>query len=462
MQVRLKTKLSLAFLLVSLIMVAMISLLANYFLTNQFKAYAISKQTQKISGIAALLASRYADWGYRWDSGGIETIGVNSLGEGLLLRLKDLDGQVLWDARQHNNGMCTMILASIAQTMTDQNNQFQGGYVEETVPVVLNQIRIGSVDVGYYGPYFYTPADIQFLRTLNQLLLAAALLAMLASIGLGLILARQLTRPMDRVIEATRNIAQGQYVKRIREKSNTKEIAELTRSVNSLAETLGKQEKMRRQLTADVAHELRTPLAILQSHLEAMIDGTWPADQNRLESCHGEVVRLAGLVGGLEKLTLLEQENLLLHRESFDLADLLQKIVTNFQNDFSRKSVGLILETGPLPITADADKLSQVLINLLANALQFTNAGGEVRVMGAAADHVVQITVADSGIGIGPDDLPHIFERFYRTDKSRSRHTGGSGIGLTIARAIVEAHDGTLTVQSVPDQGSRFIVTLPG
>jgi two-component system sensor histidine kinase BaeS len=461
MKIRLKTKLILSFLLVTLILVSFISVLANYFLDDQFKAYAINKQNQKISGIVDLFTSRYVDWGNQWDASGIESIGVNTLSEGMLLRLKDQNGAILWDAQVHNNGMCTMILASVAQTMQAQNSNFQGGYVEKSYPILSGSQQIGTVDIGYYGPYFYTEADVRFLNTLNTLLLSAAFVAMILSVILGVILARQLTQPITRVIETARKIAGGKYSDRISEKSNTKEIAELTTSINGLAETLGQQENLRKQLTSDVAHELRTPLAILQSHLEAMIDGTWTADLERLENCHGEVVRISKMVSDLEKLTQLEQENLILDKTQFDFAALLQRIVTNFQGDFRRKQVELVFDASPATILADVDKMSQVFINLIANALRYTPAGGQVTVRSKVHNQAVEVVVSDTGIGISEADLPHVFERFYRADKSRTRQTGGSGIGLTIVKSIVEAHQGEVTVQSKPGQGSQFMVTIP-
>lgn len=461
MKIRLRAKLTLALLIVTLSMIAFVSILANIFLTNQFREYAINKQNQKISGIIDLFSSRYADWGNRWDVNGIESIGVNTLSEGLLLRLKDSSGAVLWDAQVHNNGMCMTILANIAQTMQSQNNNFQGGYVEDTYPIISNNMQIGSVDIGYYGPYFYTEVDIKFLNTLNSLLLAAAFISMLISIVLGIVMAKQFTRPITSVIETAQSIAGGKYIDRISEKSNTIEISELTTSINYLAETLGKQETLRKQLTSDVAHELRTPITILQSHLEAIIDGTWKADQPRLERCHIEVVRMSKLVGDLEKLTLLEQNNLVLHRKRFDIADLLLQIVTDFQIDFNFKNVALVLDANEDMIFADADKLSQVFINLIANALKYTNTGGLVTIKTTSSQQVVEIIVSDTGIGILQEELPFIFERFYRTDKSRTRDTGGSGIGLTIVKSIVEAHNGTVSVWSEPGKGSRFTVIIP-
>ncbi len=461
MKIGLRTKLIAAFLIVTLTMVALVSLLANNFLSNQFQAYAIDKQQQQISSLVELLTSRYVDWGNRWDAAGIETIGVNTLGQGMMLRLHDQQGSVLWDAQVHNNGMCSTMLANYAQTMQAQNINFQGGYVEESYPINVDRQQVGSVDIGYYGPYFYSTADVQFLKTLNQLLLLAAFIAMLISVALGIILARQLTRPITSVIATAQQIAGGKYIDRISAKSNTREIVELTTSINSLGATLGQQENLRKQLTADVAHELRTPLTILQSHLEAMIDGTFAADQTRLENCHAEVVRISKLVGDMEKLTEMDQDNLTLNRARLDLAALLQRVVDNFQSQFASQQVKLTLTASPEFIEGDEDKLSQVMINLLANALKYTPAGGKVEVVLTSDPQQVSVAVSDTGTGISPADLPNIFERFYRTDKSRTRSTGGAGIGLTIVKSIIDAHNGAIDVISTLGQGSQFTITLP-
>lgn len=461
MKLGLRFKLSLAFFLVAVLLFAVLSILANFFLEKQFKEYVLDKQEQRNSDIVTLLASRYHDWGGKWDANGLEDIGVNTLGDGLMLRVHDSSGNVLWDAHIHDNGMCASILTHMAQNMETLNHNFQGGYEEKTYQITVNDLQVGSVDVGYYGPYFYTDIDIQFLNTINSLLLWAAVAAAGASIILGIVLARQLTRPIAKVIATTQNIAKGDYEDRIHEESSTKEICELTSSVNSLAETLGNQEKLRKRLTADVAHELRTPIATLQSHLEAMIDGTWEADPERLGSCHEEVVRISKLVGDLEKLTRYEGENLALNYGNFDLAALLQRIMTNFQSEYKNKDVALTLDAPNTPMEADEDKICQVFINILSNALKYTPAGGKVDIRLYSSERFAEVRVSDTGMGIGSEDLPYIFERFYRTDKSRTRASGGSGIGLAIVRAIVEAHHGDIRVDSQPGKGSTFIVIFP-
>ncbi len=461
MKLSLRARLSTAFIVVALVLFVLISLLANFFLDKQFKEYTIHKQDQRIGEAARQIAAQYQAWGGRWYTAGIENIGVNLLGEGLIIRVKDADGRTVWDARVHNNGMCTAILENMAKNMQEYKPDFKGDYTEKNYPLASDGLAVGSVDIGYYGPYFYSDTDIQFLGTLNSLLLIAAAVSLVLCLLLGAFMARRLTRPIERVIHATGKIAGGDYADRIHEKSNTKEIIELTGAVNSLAGTLGDQEKLRKRLTADVAHEFRTPLATLQSHVEALIDGVWEPDSERLTSFHEEIARLAKLVGELEKLSSFEAENMALHKQPLDLAALLKRIAVIFGQDFKDKGVALALHAQEMTVEADKDKLSQVFVNLINNALKFTPAGGSVEIELQKTPDAAVVTFKDTGCGIPEKDIAHIFERFYRTDRSRSRKTGGFGIGLTISQAIMQAHGGGISVSSEQGKGSVFTVSLP-
>lgn len=457
----LRVKLSAAFVAVTLLLFLLVGVLANLLLERQFRQYVISNQDKMITDTVSLISTRYNDWGDRWDVGGVETIGMNALSGGLIVRLTGADGAVVWDARTHNGGMCAALLEHMAGNMQSYSSSFKGGYTEKQYPINVNGVLVGTAAIGYYGPYFFTDTDLNFLATLNNLLIWAAAASALASLAFGIFMARRLTRPIGSVVKAARHIASGDYAGRVPHTSNTAEIVELTNTINSLAETLGAQDALRKRLTADVAHELRTPLATLQSHLEAMIDGVWQADAQRLASCHEETVRLSRLVGDLEKLSNVEREDMSLDLKRIDLAVLVKRIVTNFESQFRDKGIKLSFEAEELFIQADEDKLSQVFINLVSNALKYTNSGGKVMLTAVSAEEQAVIKIADSGIGIPQEDLKHIFERFYRTDKSRSRLTGGSGIGLTIAKAIVEAHHGSISVESKLDEGSVFTVRLP-
>ena len=380
----------------------------------------------------------------------------------MIIKVVDSSGNVVWDARVHDNEHCRRILSHMEDNMSSRYPNWKGGYVENVYPVSTNRLgEAGQVIIGYYGPYFYSDSDLAFINTMNRLLVGVGVFSLLLSILVGSVMAKRLSAPISRVITTARMISKGYFGDRITEPSSTKETAQLTETINNLAETLENQEALRKRLTADVAHELRTPLTTLQSHIEAMIDGIWEPDSERLKSCHEEIMRINRLVGDLEKLSRYESENLILTRTSFNISELIRNIIRNFENDFAGKDIDIKFIGGDETINADKDKISQVIVNLLSNALKYTPKGGEVQVSVKSFDESVEITVKDTGEGIPPVDLPHIFERFYRADKSRNRLTGGAGIGLTITKAIIDAHKGSIRVKSKVNEGTEFTVTLP-
>ncbi len=461
MRYSLRTKLSLSYVLVALLLVAVISFITNFLLEKQFKDYIMQQQGQRNKDTVSLVSQQYKGGEAGWDKTGIESIGVSALAQGIIVKVRDSSGQIIWDATVHNNGTCSTMLAHMAQNMASRYPNFKGGYVEASYPVTRNFTQIGSVDIGYYGPYYFNDNDLAFINTLNKMLVSVGIFSLIFALLLGEFMARRLSMPISRVIASARQISKGYFDDRISDKSNTKEIGQLTTTINDLAENLKMQETLRKRLTADVAHELRTPLATLQSHLEAMIDGIWKPDTERLKSCHEEIMRINRLVGDLEKLARYESENLILSKTYFDISELIHHIVNNFETDFAGKGIGISFKVADEKINADKDKVSQVMVNLISNALKYTPQGGSVEIHVKGSDTEAEIGVKDTGLGIPPEDLQHIFERFYRADKSRNRMTGGSGIGLAIVKAIVEAHKGSVTVRSELGKGTEFTVILP-
>ncbi|MHB1452348.1 MAG: sensor histidine kinase [Saccharofermentanales bacterium] len=461
MKVSLRTRLSIAFISVALILIIMISVFLNFFLKNQFKNYTIGRLEDRISTAIQSVKAEYNNDKGTWDTEGIQNIGLAALGEGLIVRLTDQSDISIWDAMEHNNGMCLAVMESVASNMTTYNRNFNGTFEEKSFDVESGGDIVGHLYIGYYGPYFYSESDIIYLLSLNRFLMIAAAVSFILCILLGGIIARNLTRPISGVVKAAGAIAAGDYDSRITGTTGTLELDELTESINSLADTLQSQNALRKRLTADVAHELRTPLATLQSHTEAMLDGIWKPELSRIRSCHEEIVRMSGLVSELEALTRLEAQSGPLDYSEVDLGDLLMGVKNNLENDFIRKNISLVLTGDSVKLHADKDKLKQVFINLLSNALRYTPEGGKTEIAMAASNDEVRIDITDTGIGIPEEDLPLIFERFYRTDQSRSRDTGGFGIGLTIAKSIVEAHGGRIEVRSTPGTGSTFSVILP-
>ena len=294
--------------------------------------------------------------------------------------------------------------------------------------------------------------------------------SVLASGAASLFVARRIVKPLRGMIATSRGIAAGHYHDRI-EVSDDYEIGDLATSLNSMAATLEHTEQQRQELIGNVAHELRTPLTTIKGYMEGLIDGIVPADDATFALIGEEADRLSRLVHDLQDLSRIEESGVALHIRPALVGDIIGGTVQKMRPQCEAKGVTLTAAEAPgTPrVLADHDRIQQVLLNLVDNALHYTPAGGSIRVeagvgpreTGAGDEPPVRIVVVDTGVGIPPEHLPHVFTRFYRVDKSRSRRAGGAGIGLTIARRLTEAHGGTLTAESEPGHGSRFTITLP-
>lgn len=460
----LRTRLTLSYVLVAMLGVLLVSALANGVLETSFRRYMEESLARRAQQVAGLLGDQAAADG-TWNEGAVSAIGMNALEQGMIVRVADLSGKAVWDATLHNNGLCQEMIAHMAQNMASRYPNWRGIYTERSYPVRAGFREVGAATIGYYGPFFLNDEDLAFINALNRLLLWVTLAVLAIALGTGLFMARGIAVPLGRVVAATEKIAGGNLDVVVSEKSRVREIAGITAAVNDLARSLKAQESLRRRLTADVAHELRTPLATLQSHLEALMDGVWPADQERLRGLHEEILRINRMVKDLENLARYESDSLALEKGDTDLDALVRGIATNHEPQFRRKGVGLRFAPSGAPggarATVDPDKISQAVINLLSNSLKYTAAGGSVETRVSLGEDAAEITVSDTGVGIGPEDLPRVFERFYRADTSRARATGGTGIGLSIARAIVEAHGGSIRATSEPGKGSVFTIRLP-
>lgn len=297
--------------------------------------------------------------------------------------------------------------------------------------------------------------------TLTSALLASLPLALLVAAVTALPSARRVVRSVGLLSEGSRALASGRYERRLPEEGND-ELTDLARSFNRMAAALGQVEQERTDLITNVAHELRTPIAALRGYTEALADGVMGPQAAR-EALQREVSALERLARDLSLVSRVESGNLELHVSTFPPADLLQAARERFEGAYDEKGVVLGVQVTPdLPqVRADFGRAAQVLANLLTNALRHTPPGGQVTVGAALEGTSVQFFVADTGGGIAAEHLPRVFERFYRVDAARSRGEGGSGVGLTIARGLVERMGGQISAESTPGQGSRFAFTLP-
>jgi len=302
-----------------------------------------------------------------------------------------------------------------------------------------------------------------FQASFNEALIWAVLAAAGVAILVSLLFSRRIIAPLRAMMSASQRIAAGHFDERV-QMSGTDELGQLAGRFNQMAEQLEQVESMRRRLIGDVAHELRTPLAAIQGSMEGLVDGVLPATPETYGQIHAEAARLSRLVDDLQELSRVEARAYELDLQPVE-ADVLVKTVTKrLGRQFDEKRVTLASSLSPVPmrLLADEDRIVQVLTNLVGNALQHTPEGGQVTITAVRVGLEASIRVLDTGGGIPPEHLPHIFDRFYRVDKSRSRPNGGSGIGLTIAKHLVEAHGGKIWAESDgAGKGSVFTFTLP-
>lgn len=440
--------------------VGLISLVANTYIQTQFQDYVMKRQDKQVNEIVALIKMQY-EQDRKWDTDYLARIGMNALQNGMIIEVSDIRNQLIWSATEHNNGLCEAMITSMRSNMHSYSGNWHGDYQEKTYPIKSSNVKVGAVTIGYVGPYYFADEELIFVKALNTLFIIIGSASLILAVILGIIMSLRISRPLNQIAKKASLLSQGKFKEKLNDTTNTKEIDVLIETINDLSEALENKEKLRKQLLQDVAHELRTPLTSVQGHMEAMIDGIWAMDKNRLSSCYDEIIRIRRLIGSIEDLSGLENENVLLHKENFDLSKLIIRVLNNYENDFFAKNIEVIYLADEQNVYADQDKMSQVINNLLSNALKYSTEGGKIIIETSEDMQKTEVRINDTGIGIGEADLPHIFERFYRVDKSRNHKTGGVGVGLTITKAIIEAHNGTITAESKVNEGTVFTIILP-
>lgn len=328
-------------------------------------------------------------------------------------------------------------------------------------PVEVNGERVGTV-LTDDQPLFRSQAEQRYLARTQQALLWGAAGAVIVALGLGLVLARSLTRPLHELAQASRAMATGDLRQEVPVRTQD-ELGALAAAFNQMSHDLARANTLRREMTADIAHELRTPLTVLSGYLESMRDGTLTPTPTRLGLMDQEVQTLKRLVNDLRVLALADAGELTLHRGPVAPATLLERLAAAFAHPAQQQNVQVQVQAAPdLPeVEMDGERMVQVLSNLVANALRHTPEGGVITLAAALQAGALELTVADTGVGIPPEILPNIFERFFRGDKSRQQTDGELGLGLAIARSLVTAHGGLIRAESEPGRGARFVITLP-
>ncbi len=438
-------RLLLSFLLVIAVTLGMAALFVSRAASAELERFQAQNEAIRSERLRAMLAEQYAEH-QRWHAA--QTI-LERIGEIYSQRVVVVNnrGQVVGDSRRTLMGR--VILPHMGS--------------ELELPVVGPGGNMGTMLVNP-DPL---PGDTQAplpeanLPSINRFLIWSGLLTVGLAAVLTFLLSRRILAPVEGLSRAAKALARGEFSRRVSVTSRD-EVGELGRTFNAMAAELATTEEMRRSLVADVAHELRTPLSNIRGYLEGIRDGVVTANPGTLASMHEEVLLLTRLIDDLQELALAESGQMDLYLQPCDLADLTRRAAAGVQPNAESKGVTVTTDmAGEAPVNADPERIGQVLRNLLANAVNYTDSGGSVRVVLRRMEGLAQVSVEDTGPGIAETDLPHVFERFYRVDKSRSRSTGGVGLGLTIARRLVEAHGGSMAVVSAVGEGSTFSFTLP-
>jgi signal transduction histidine kinase len=429
--------------------IVLVTVVTIYFFVSERIAvevedYAIRYQQYLSTQIRSRLYIFYLQQGLSWD-------GVQSYVEdtadvtGTRIILAAGNGTVMGDSARELIGM----------NYTDAS--------KSPIELTWNQEVVGRAYINPDpGAEEYVAPFVRLSASINRSLLLGGSLAIGIGLLLTFILSRRLMSPIGVLAEVARRLGRGDLSQRVRLQGEG-EIASLAEAFNSMADDLEYAEQLRRNMVADVAHELRTPLSNIQGYLEAIRDGMVEPDAAVIRSLSEETALLSRLVNELQELSLAEAGELKLIFQAEDIAGLIKQAATSWQPQLTAGEIALSLEVRNdlPPVDIDWQRVNEVLHNILENAVAHTRRGGAIKIAASQKGKWVEVSVSDTGEGIPAEDLPHIFERFYRVDKSRARATGGSGLGLTIARRLVEAHGGTIVVQSKLGEGSSFSFTLP-
>ena len=433
-RVGLRERLAFALAAVAVLSVAVATVLADAGLDSRLNQFARERLQTAATHTAELATGLYGAQG-RWTPGVVTELGHLAEMNGYRLAVLDSGGRLLGPGS----------LPPIPRA---------------THPVTVGGHVVGTVTVAPVQGQVLTGEDRSLHARLNRLHLLAGGLALLLGLLAAVLLAPALARPLRRLTESARRMQRGELDVRVAP-AGAPELRELGQAFNRLAETLEHLEQIRRDAAADVAHELRTPLAGIVSRIEAAQDGVLPDEHANLEAMHTEALRLARLIEDLGKLAEAQQPGLTLKKEPIDLRELVDERARIYTDQLQAKGIVLEERLGAASAYGDRGRIVQIVDNLLSNALRYTDAGGTVSIELSQRDGEAQLDVSDTGIGIAGEDLPYIFERFWRGERSRARRTGGAGIGLAIVSELVRAHGGRVDVESKPGEGSRFRVTLP-
>ncbi|WML37344.1 ATP-binding protein [Clostridium sp. OS1-26] len=444
-------KLSIILLVCSVLATVLTAIFVNFTINNKFNQYMVDIQNKRNERIVQYFQEVYKR-DKQWTKESGREMEHEAFMSNYCLTLLDANKKLVWtmdpnDIREKNH--LTMI-----------NDKEKGVYNTINLPIRYNGKIVGYVGIGQYSSVLLSSEDINFKLSINKGIAASIILTLIIVIFTSLYFSKQFSVPIREVSDISVNLSRGDYNTRSNAKTDILELENLKDSINTLGEKLKQQDLLRRRLVSDISHEIRTPLNILQNNLEAMIDGIFPVNTEQLTALNDEVIRFGKLLNNLNVLKESEAEGILLNKEKVSIDELIASVCDDFTIVLKEKNIELTYNlkyNENYIILGDRDKLKQVFINILSNAVKFTNENGKIWVNLTKNKNEIIVSIRDTGIGISKKDLPFIFERLYRGDKSRNK-IDGSGIGLTIVKNILTFHSASINVESEVNKGSTFTI----
>ena len=438
------------------------ALFVNATIHTEFKNY-IEDNIQKTSGIIVRQLEEIYDNEGSWNETLEESLLTDTQIGKFSVAILNPDKELIWGKTKEE----------LAQEIEDleypffylpQMMQFKDKiYTFQDIPIESEKYGLVCyARIWYFPSWLLSTSDIDFQAGINRSIIWSGLIALVCFASIGAYITRLFTKPIYAIARTSVDLAEGKYYTRYNKHSSIKEIENLRHSMNYLAQKLDEQDTLRRKLISDVSHEIRTPLHILQSNLEAMIDGIYPIDEDQMQVLYQEVVRFGSLLSNLDKLKNIEDSTTDLHKQELYMNSCIKEVYNVFKIVAKERHIHFKLDlkqTDHVTVYADYNALKQILMNLFSNAFKFTEEGS-IRVYTTIEEKMVCMYIEDTGIGISKEDLPYIFERMYRGDKSREKYEG-SGIGLTMVKKLITEHQGKVEVLSEEDKGTTMIIKLP-
>lgn len=464
---KIQTQLIVSYILLAIIIVTFIGSLLNISIKQGFENYVIGKHDEKVETLIHNLEYSY-DISEGINLNDVTHLGVEAIEHGLIIELHDTKNMLLWSANEHNSGLCETMINNVKDNMFDHYSGWDGEYIEETYELHSSSEIYANLTIGYLGPYYFNEEELFFLSRINKVIIGVAILALILSIIIGILNATSITTPIKKIIYFQnlmlnkKNDIIPQYDK------GAQELYSLFESTQLLESRIRDQESLRKQLTLDMAHELKTPLTSLQGTLEAMIDGIFPLTVERISSCHEEIIRIKNLIVEVEHLSNIENKNLRLCYNKVDVSELIQSVFKSFESQILTNNFKYQIIQKQTPNTkylsdypCDESKMKQVFINLIDNSIKYAGSGTNIRVeLEILTENQLHIKYSDDGNGIKNIEADYIFERFYRGDPSRTGNNG-LGIGLTLVKSIIEKHMGSIKISSDIKRGLSFDINMP-